>query len=78
MTVSREMLRSVSAPEKLETRLGTFEFVDGVPTGESAATAYDHLDHVHAMNVFLNGYAGASTYALHKGFQEAGPTTTKS
>ena len=32
---------------------------------------YDHLD-LHALNVFLNGYAGASTYALRKGFHEAG------
>ena len=33
---------------------------------------YDHLDFVHALNVFLNGFAGASTYALRKGFHEAG------
>jgi hypothetical protein len=33
---------------------------------------YDHLDFVHALNVFLNGFAGASTYAQRKGFQEAG------
>ena len=30
--VSSDMLRSISAPEQLETRLGTLEFVDGVPT----------------------------------------------
>ena len=33
---------------------------------------YDHLDFMHALNVFLNGFAGASTYAIHKGFHEAG------
>ena len=27
---------------------------------------------MHALNVFLNGYAGASTCAMRKGFQEAG------
>ena len=48
MTVSSDMLRSISAPEQLETRLGTLEFVDGVPTDEAAEKVYDHLDFVHA------------------------------
>jgi hypothetical protein len=72
MTVSGDTLRSISTPDQLETRLGTLEFVDGVPSGETVETVYDHLDFVHALNVFLNGYAGASTVALRKGFQEAG------
>jgi hypothetical protein len=72
MSISIETLRSLSTPEQLESRLGTLEFVDGVPSRETVETVYDHLDFVHALNVFLNGYAGASTYALHKGFQEAG------
>ena len=72
MTVSSETLRSISTPEQLDSRLGTLEFVDGVPSGETAEKVYDHLDFVHALNVFLNGYAGASTCALRKGFHEAG------
>ena len=72
MTVSSETLRSISTPEQLETRLGELDFVDGVPTAETAETVYDHLDFVHALNVFLNGYAGASTVAIRKGFHEAG------
>ena len=72
MTGSSKTLRSISTPAQLETRLGTLEFVDGVPTGETAETVYDHLDFVHALNVFLNGYAGASTWAMRKGFHEAG------
>ena len=72
MTVSSEELRSISTPEQFETRLGMLSFVDGVPSDETVETVYDHLDFVHALNVFLNGYAGASTYALRKGFHEAG------
>ena len=72
MTVSSETLRSISAPEQLETRLGTLEFVDGVPSGEAAEKVYDHLDFVHALNVYLDGFAAASTYAIRKGFHEAG------
>ena len=72
MTVSTETLASISTPERLDTRLGTLEFVDGVPKGETAELVYDHLDFVHALNVYLDGFAGASTYAIRKGFHEAG------
>ena len=33
---------------------------------------YDHLDFVHGVNVYLDGFAAASTYAIRKGFHEAG------
>jgi hypothetical protein len=72
MPVSSETLRAIAVPDHFESRVGTLEFVDGVPSVETVETVYDHLDFVHALNVFLNGYAGASTVALHKGFKEAG------
>jgi len=72
MTVSSETLRSISTPDQFESRLGTLEFVNGVPRSETVETVYDHLDFVHALNVFLNGFAGASTVALRKGLAEAG------
>jgi hypothetical protein len=72
MTVSSETLHSISTPDRVETRLGRLESVDGVPSAQTVEMVYDHLDFVHALNVFLNGFAGASTYALHKGFQQAG------
>ncbi len=72
MTVSSETLRSISTPERLDSRLGTLEFVDGVPSGETAELVYDHLDFVHGLNVYLDGFAGASTYAIRKGFHDAG------
>jgi hypothetical protein len=72
MTVSSETLRAISTPERVDSRLGELEFVDGVPSGGTSELVYDHLDYVHALNVFLNGYAGASTYALRRGFHDAG------
>ena len=59
MTVSSETLRSISTPERLDSRLGTLEFVDGVPSGETVETVYDHLDFVHGLNVYLDGYRGS-------------------
>ncbi|MDA0166302.1 hypothetical protein OM076_38915, partial [Solirubrobacter ginsenosidimutans] len=72
MTVSAETFRSISTPPQVESRLGTFDYVDGFPSRETSDLVYDHLDFQHALNVFLNGFAGASTYALRKGMQEAG------
>ena len=63
MTVSGETLRSISAPDQLDSRLGTLEFVDGFPSRGTSELVYDHLDFVHALNVFLNGFPGASTWA---------------
>jgi hypothetical protein len=72
MSVSRKTLDSISTPDRLETKLGTLEFEDGFPSPETSERAHDHLDYLHALNVFLNGFAGPSTYALRKGFQEVG------
>ena len=72
MTVSTDTRGSISTPERLDTRLGKLEFLDGVPTGETAELVYDHLDFVHGLNVYLDGFAGASTYAIRKGFHEVG------
>jgi hypothetical protein len=72
MAVTANIPSSITTPDKVESRLGTLEFVDGVPSRETVETMYDHLDFVHALNVFLNGYAGASTVAIRRGFHEAG------
>ncbi len=32
MTVSGEALRSISVPDRVDSRLGTHDFVDGFPT----------------------------------------------
>jgi hypothetical protein len=72
VTVTSETIDSISTPEQLQTRIGTLEFVNGVPSRGTVETVYDQLDFVHALNVFLDGYAGASTYAVRRGFHEAG------
>ena len=72
MAVTSETLRSISTPERLDTRLGPLEFIDGVPSPQTSEIVYDHLDFVHALSVFVNAYAGASTVAMRKGFHEAG------
>ena len=72
MTVSSETLRSISTPERLDSRLGTLEFVYGAPSKETVAKVYDYLDLMHGVETFVNAYQGASVAAIFKGFEEAG------
>jgi hypothetical protein len=63
---------SINTPDKVETRIGTLDFKDGVPTVETAQKVYDTLDFTRALNVFNNSFRGASAYAIRKGFLNAG------
>ena len=58
--VSAETLRSISTPDRVESRLGTLEFRDGAPTKATAELLYDHLDFVHGVEAFINAFPGAS------------------
>ena len=51
--VSAETLKSISTPDRVETRLGTLAFEDGAPSEETAALLYDNLD-------FQNGVQAVS------------------
>ena len=42
--VPAETLRSISTPDRVESRLGSLEFRDGAPTKATAELLYDHLD----------------------------------
>ena len=70
--VSAETLKSVSTPDRVESRLGTLEFDDGAPSEETAALLYDHLDFVHGVQAFLGAIPGASLVALRRGFRSVG------
>ena len=72
MTVSSDTPQSISTPEQLETRLGTLEFVDGVPDDDTASTLYDHLDSIRGIDAFLNAFQGVSMLAIRRGFRDAG------
>jgi hypothetical protein len=67
-----EIPPTIRTPESVETSLGTLAFPLGVPTGETQSRVYDHLDHVHAVNAFLNGFSGVSVWAMRKGFLDVG------
>jgi len=63
---------SVTTAEKVESRMGTLEFNDGYPMGDTAAQMRDHLDYLHGVDTFMNTISGVSVFAIRKGFQDAG------
>ena len=70
--ISEETLRSLSTPDKVESRLGTLEFNDGAPSAATAELLYDNLDFQHGVQAFLGALGGASLAALRHGFQSVG------
>ncbi len=63
---------SISTPDKVDTRIGTLDFKDGVPSKDTAAKVFDNLDFVRAFDAFVNTMSGVSIAAFHKGMLDIG------
>ena len=61
-------------PDKVESPIGTLNFVDGVPTAETTQRLYDNLDYMRGVEVFLNFIPAASLEGLRLGSLEYGAT----
>ena len=70
--VSIKTLKSISTPDRVESRLGTLEFADGAPSAATAELLYDHLDFLRGVEAFINAYPAASVAAIRKGFLSIG------
>ena len=62
----------ITTPDKVETRLGTLNFFDGLPDKATVEKVYDNLDFMRGVEVFLNTMPGASLVAIRHGFREVG------
>jgi len=67
-----EIPSSVITPDKVETRIGELDFVDGQPTQETLEKVYDNLDFTHALRAFSDTLQGVSIYAIRKGIASVG------
>jgi hypothetical protein len=63
---------AITTPSRVEAAIGALEFTDGYPTSETAERLRDHLDYLHGVDTFMNTIQGVSTYAVRKGFLDAG------
>jgi hypothetical protein len=58
--VSKEVLESITTPNKLETSIGILEFLNGAPLPATVQKSYDYLDTIRGMDAFLKGMPCAS------------------
>jgi len=70
--MATEIPASITTPNKVETRIGTLEFFDGIPTEKTADLLYDNLMFMRGVEAFLNGIPGASLLALRQGVRDVG------
>ena len=63
---------SITTPDNVESRIGTLEFTDGMPSQETLAKVYENLDFTHAFNAFVNTMQGVNFHAVHRGLLDAG------
>lgn len=62
----------ITTPERVATRIGELQFADGVPSDETTAKLFDHLDFLRGVQVFLTCIPPASLEAMRRGMLEVG------
>jgi len=67
---------SIMTPDKVETRIGTLEFFDGLPSPETSQKVWDNLDFLRGVETFLNGIPITSLDGLRAGHEEMGVTNS--
>ena len=72
MKMTTEIPETITTPNKVETRIGTLEFFDGIPTKKTAAMLYDNLDFLRGMETFLSGIPATSIEGLRLGLASLG------
>jgi hypothetical protein len=73
MKMTTDIPTNVITPDKTETRLGTLEFVDGVPTEATSQKVWDHLDFSRAVEAMIMTTPAASLVGFRNGIRQWGP-----
>ncbi|MBL6705212.1 MAG: DUF1254 domain-containing protein [Planctomycetaceae bacterium] len=76
MKMTTDIPEAITTPDRVETRIGTLEFFDGIPTKETSQLVYDHLDFSRAKEAFLNGIPAASIEGLRRGAASLGANSS--
>lgn len=74
MKMTTDIPKSIIIPDKLESRIGTLEFFDGLPTDKTVQKAYDYLYFQRGVDVFLNEMRAASMVAMREAYRKLGIT----
>ena len=64
---------AITIPDSVETRLGTFDFIDGFPDDATVQKVYDNLDFQRGVQAFLTAMPAASLGRHAQGIRSFGP-----
>jgi hypothetical protein len=62
----------ITTPDKVDTPIGTLDFFDGVPIGNTTERVYDYVDRARAVEVFINMIPAVSMYHIREGQRDMG------
>jgi hypothetical protein len=62
----------ITTPDKVETRIGTLDFKDGLPSKATLDKVYDNLDFTDSYRAFMDNLRGVSIHTLRKGMMSIG------
>jgi len=62
----------ITTPDRVETPIGTLNYFDGMPDEATVEKAYDNLDFLRGVEVFLNAMPGASLFAIRQAARNNG------
>jgi hypothetical protein len=66
----------IASPDKVETRLGTLNFIDGFPDNASAEKLYDNLDFQRAVQAYLLALPAVNQAGNRNAIHTMGPANT--
>ena len=72
--MTTQIPHQITTPDKVDTPIGTLEFFDGVPIGNTTEVLYDYVDRARAVQVFINMVPAVSIYHLRQGMRDMGLT----
>lgn len=73
MKMTTPMLPGIAMPDRVETRLGTLNFFDGVPDKATVEKVYDNLDFQRSVQAYLLALAPVNMAGLREGLLSVGP-----
>jgi hypothetical protein len=64
---NNEIPETIMTPDRVETRIGTLEYFDGMPDDDTVRMCYDNLDFLRGVEAFLNGIPATSIEGIRLG-----------
>jgi hypothetical protein len=74
MKMTTPIPEGITTPDVVSSSIGEFTFTDGFPTENTISLAYDYLDRMRGVEVFLNSIPIASLVAVREGMKSQGVT----